>query len=67
MRSTIELPDGLVRAAMELTGLKTKRAVVVLALEELVRKERLDRLRALLGHADYDLTQADLERLRAED
>jgi Arc/MetJ family transcription regulator len=67
MRSTIDLPDNLVRDAMELTGLKTKREVVARALGELVRRGRLERLRALLGHADYDLTQAELERMRAED
>jgi Arc/MetJ family transcription regulator len=67
MRSTIELRDDLVRDAMRLTGLKTKREVVTLALSELVRRRRLDDLRALLGHADFDLTQQDLERMRAED
>ncbi|MBM3473020.1 MAG: type II toxin-antitoxin system VapB family antitoxin [Armatimonadetes bacterium] len=67
MRSTIDLPDNLVRDAMQLTGLKTKREVVALALDELVRRRRLDDLRALLGHADFDLTQDDLERMRAED
>lgn len=66
MRSTIELPDDLIRAAMELTGLRTKRAVVVLALEELVRQQRVSRLLALFGKG-FGLTQDDLERMRAED
>jgi len=67
MRSTVELPDDLIRAAMKLTGLRTKREVVVAALDELVRKRRLDGLRARLGRGNFALTQEDLERMRAED
>jgi len=66
MRSTIELPDKLLQDAMELTGLKTKREVVALALEELVRQQRVSRLLALFGKG-FGLTQDDLERMRADD
>jgi Arc/MetJ family transcription regulator len=67
IRSTIDLPDNLLRDAMQLTGLKTKREVVTLALDELVRRRRLDDLRSMLGRTDFDLTQEDLERMRADD
>lgn len=67
MRSTLDLPDGLIEEAKRLTGLRTKRAVVVRALDELVRRERLQRFRERLGSFDFDLTQEDLEKMRAED
>ncbi|MBM3501067.1 MAG: type II toxin-antitoxin system VapB family antitoxin [Armatimonadetes bacterium] len=67
MRYTIDLPDDLVRDAMRLTGLKTKREVVTLALEELVRKRRLERLRARLGQGNLDLTLEELCRMRGHD
>jgi len=66
MRTTIDLPDKLLQDALDLTGAKTKREVVTLELEELVRRRQLDGLRALLGSADFDLTQDELERMRAD-
>jgi Arc/MetJ family transcription regulator len=66
MRSTIELRDDVIRAALELTGLKTKREVVALALEELVRRRRLDDLRSMFGKG-FGLTQEDLEEMRTDD
>ena len=67
MRSTMDLPEDLIEEAKRLTGLRTKRAVVVRALDELVRRERLERFRARLGSIDFDLTQDELEAMRAED
>jgi Arc/MetJ family transcription regulator len=66
MRSTIDLPADLLSEAQRLTGLKTKREVVAMALDELVRRRRLDDLRALIGQG-FDLTQEDLEQMRADD
>jgi Arc/MetJ family transcription regulator len=66
MRSTIDLPDKLLQDAMELTGLKTKREVVALALDELVRRRRLDDLCAMFGKG-FGLTQDDLEEMRRDD
>ena len=41
MRTTVEIDDRLMKEVMELTGLKTKRAVVIHALEELIRERGL--------------------------
>ena len=41
MRTTIEIDDRLMKEAMEATGLKTKRAVVIHAMEELIRQRPL--------------------------
>jgi len=67
VRSTVDLPEELVREAQQLSGLRTKRGVIIAALQEFVRRRRLERLRARLGQTDLALTQEDLERLRAED
>ncbi len=67
MRLTLDLDDTTLEAAQELTGLQSTQEVVVLALDEFVRDLRLERLRALLGKANFDLTQEDLERMRADD
>ena len=67
MRSTLELPDSLVAEARDLSGLATKREVVVAALAEFVRRRKIALLRSQLGKGDYDLTQDELERMRADE
>ncbi len=69
MRTNIELNDDLVREALELTGAKTKRELVHLALSELVRYRRKRNLAALAGQIRFrdgfdhkalrDMTRAD--------
>jgi len=49
MLTNIDLDPHLVETAMELTGERTKRAVVRRALEELIRIERAKALRAARG------------------
>ena len=38
MRTTLDLPENLLNEAMRVTHAETKTAVIVLALEELIRK-----------------------------
>ena len=53
-RTNIELDDGLVEKAMKLTGARTKREVVDIALRRLVEKGTLyRRLRRLRGRLDW--------------
>jgi len=67
VRTTVDLPEDLIDEAKSLTGLRTKRAVVLHALEELVRRERGRRFSARLGSIDLDLTQEQLEAMRVDD
>ncbi len=54
-RTNIELDDELVEAAMDLTGARTKREVVDIALRRLVEKGTLYRsLRGLKGRLDWE-------------
>lgn len=53
MRTNIELDDETVREAMELTGAPTKRAVVTLALDELVRRYQQHSLAELQGRVAF--------------
>ncbi len=52
MRTNIVLDDELIEQAMRLTGLKTKRAVVHRALEELIRNEKARSLFDLAGRVE---------------
>lgn len=64
MRTTLELPEQLVRDAMRVSHHKTKTAVIISALEDLVRKGRLQALKRYRGKVDLDIDLAALRRRR---
>lgn len=61
MRTTIEIDDQLIRAAMRASGAKTKRETVEFALRTLVRLGRQVKIRRLKGQAPW---YGDLARMR---
>ena len=61
MRTTLDLPEDLMQDAMKVSHQKTKTAVIITALEDLVRKSRLQELRQFKGKVPLDL---DLDALR---
>jgi Arc/MetJ family transcription regulator len=61
MRTTLDLPDALVDDALRVSHQRTKTAVIITALRELVRKSRLQELKRFKGRVDLDL---DLSALR---
>lgn len=63
MRTNIDIDDDLLAAAQAATGATTKKEVVTLGLELLVRLDRQRALRSLRGTAPWD---DDLDRLRRD-
>lgn len=61
MRTTLDLPADLVEEARNALGFKSKTDTVVLALREVVRRSRLDELKALMGRVQLDV---DIPRSR---
>jgi hypothetical protein len=49
MRTTFDLPEGLGEAARRLLGSKSRTDTIVLALTELIRRRRIDELKAMAG------------------
>jgi Arc/MetJ family transcription regulator len=62
-RTNIVLDTRLVDAGLRLTGVKTRRELVDLALRELVRHEQQKKLLALKGKIDWD---GDLDAMRTD-
>ena len=58
MRITLDLPVELLEEAKSLLGLESRTDTVVLALRELVRRKRIDELRALLGAVTLNVDTA---------
>jgi Arc/MetJ family transcription regulator len=63
MRTTLDLPDGLLAEAQRACGAKTKTMTVVMALQQLVNAAKIEQLRALRGKIRLDV---DLKALRGE-
>jgi hypothetical protein len=61
MRTTLDLPDALMSDAMKACHQRTKTAVIITALTELVRKHQLQNLKLFKGRVDLNL---DLGTLR---
>jgi len=66
VRSTLEIDDELIKEATLLTDAKTKKEVVRLALETLVRQKRRERLRNRLGKFPLELTLKKLAEMRED-
>ena len=67
MKTTIDIPDKLLRETIKRTKAKTKRDAVVTALEKFNRLQRLRELNARLKGTFVDfMTQEDLKVMRED-
>ena len=55
MRTTVTLDGKLVSEVLKMTAAKNKTKAVALALDEYIRRQKIDKLRALLGHVQFDM------------
>ena len=62
MRTNVEIDDVLVKKAMNLTKISTKRAVIHKALEELVKSNIR---KGMLKHFDSGIWEGNLKEMRA--
>jgi hypothetical protein len=65
MRTTFDLSEDLIEEVRELTGAKTKKRAIVIALEEFIKNARRAALRERLRQKKgFGLSAADLEKMR---
>lgn len=55
MRTTLDLPEDLLDEAKALTRFKSKTDVVIHSLKELIRRQRIEELKALSGHVSLHI------------
>jgi Arc/MetJ family transcription regulator len=61
MRTTLDLPEDLIDAAMKAAQIKTKTKVIIVALEDLIRKSMISGLKEFKGKVDLDI---DMDAVR---
>lgn len=64
MRTTLNLPEELLQEALQATQAKNRTQVIIMALEELVRRHRLQKLKNYKGKVDLDI---DLNATRSRE
>jgi len=65
-KTTIVIDETLIKEALRVTNLKTKKAVIEKGLKELLRIKNRELLKQELGTFDIDLSLEELKKRRAE-
>jgi hypothetical protein len=55
MRTTLDIPEPLIEEARQLLGFKSKTDTVVLSLQELIRRKRIDELKSMMGNVKLEI------------
>lgn len=63
MKTTLNIPEDLVKKAMQLSKGKTKTAAIITALEEYIRRKRLEEIIGMKGKLQFS---DDWEKARHE-
>lgn len=60
MRTTLDIPDGLLDEARRMLGFKSKTDTVIVSLRQLLRRHRIEELKRLMGgvHLEIDLPKS---------
>ncbi len=67
MKTTLDIPDSLMNAALAVSPVKTKRAVVLKALEDFTRRAEMAALANELGNSTTFMEPEELARLREQE
>lgn len=62
MRTTLDIPEPLIEEARQILGFKSKTDTVVLSLQELVRRRRIEELKDLMGSVELEIDVAKSRR-----
>jgi len=55
MRTTLDIPEPLIEEARQLLGFKSKTDTIIVSLQELIRRKRIDQLKAMMGHVKLEI------------
>lgn len=67
MKTTVDIPDKVLREAMRFSKAQTKRQAVLAALEDYNRRHRMAKLVKILGKSEGFYTDEELQALRKMD
>ena len=62
MRTTLDIPEPLIEEARHLLGFKSKTDTIIVSLQELIRRKRIDQLKAMMGHVKLEIDRPKSRR-----
>jgi hypothetical protein len=62
MRTTLDIPAGLVEEARDAIGFKSKTDTVVFALKEVVRRSKLQDLKAFITKMEFEFDPTEIRK-----
>ncbi len=62
MRTTLDIPNDLIDKAMIITHAKTKTELIKLALENIIKQEKINKIINFHGKLDLDINLNDLRK-----
>lgn len=62
----MNIPKDLLKEAVHLSGASSQTIAVVLGLQELIKKKRLERLAALQGSDAIEMSPAAIKKMRSQ-
>jgi Arc/MetJ family transcription regulator len=66
MRTTLDLPEGLVEEARDAIGFKSKTDTVVFALKEIVRRKLKDEFKEFITKAEWTFDPTEIRKKERE-
>lgn len=67
MRTTLDIPDDLLSNLKKVTGEKSKRKAICIAIEEYIRKKKIEKLISLSGKIKIDYDWEKMEGLEIKE
>ena len=64
MKTTLNIPDDLMKTAMSLSKHRTKTETVIVALQEFIRKKKVEQIMAHQGKFEFDDTWKESRHAR---
>ena len=66
MRTTLDLNEELINELLKVTEAKTKTEAIHLAISELIRRRKLEKLKSLSGKIQIDLDRKTMKKVELE-
>ncbi len=65
MKTTMNIPKDLLQEAISLSGAASQTMAVILGLQELIKKKRLEKLASMQGSEAIQLTNVEMKKMRS--
>jgi hypothetical protein len=65
MKTTMNIPNDLLQEAVKLSGAASRTMAVILGLQELIKKKRLEKLASLHGSDAIQLSDKEYKKMRS--